>query len=130
MTHRNQAETPGQSREWRPPGALGLSQLPHWGRDVFQVGLSACPAPAPLRAFPFYLATAYLENAPKNMGDILRYIIDFAFESLVIYKCPHLACSRDDRWPLWQMTTLPTGPGAGRCCCPMRRGWLWGVTRG
>lgn len=82
VTHRNEVETPGQSREGRSPG------FPTGAGDEVQGGVSACPAPALLRACPFYFSTAHLENTPKNMGDILRHVIDFAFETWSFISVP------------------------------------------
>lgn len=85
---RNQAvaeQTREASRSPRP-SAFPLRQ------DEFQVVLPAC-SPLPPGYAPCHFGTAYLENAAKKMGYILRYIIDFAFENLVIYNCPHFPCS-------------------------------------
>lgn len=61
-----------------------------------------CKPPPPrlhlwLCSFSFYFGTAYLNNAAKNMGDILRYIINFDLENLVIYKCSHFSCGLQER---------------------------------
>lgn len=62
----------------------GPSAFPLRG-DELQV---PAPSPRPRRTSPscvpfsFWFGTAYPHNAAKNMGGILRYFTDFAFENL------------------------------------------------
>lgn len=42
-------------------------------------GIASLPPLSP-SCVPCHFGTAYLENAAKNMGDILRYLVGFASE--------------------------------------------------
>lgn len=73
-----------------------------------------CPPPTVCLSRPFQLGTASLESDAKNMGDILRYIVVFAFEKpghLLNVPVSPVACRRDESWLLWWVTTFTKGAG-------------------